>query len=184
VQFRVADRHGNPVPGVRVSLRPGQGTVAERTAVTDSTGRVETAWTLGPVAGTQRLIASAQGVEAPLEVTARAMAGAPAKLALEGVPAAATVSRPLPQPVRALVTDAHGNPAAGASVVFSTRSGTVTPTRARTDSAGRAQTRWVLGTRPGDQVVEVVVKEGGLRASGGVRATVAPRRKGAEKRPR
>jgi Big-like domain-containing protein len=177
VQFRVADRHGNPVPGVRVSLRPGQGTVAERTAVTDSTGRFEAAWTLGPVAGPQRLMASAQGVEAPLEVTTRAMAGVPAKLALEGVPATATVSRPLPQPVRALVTDAHGNPAAGASVVFSTRSGKVTPTRARTDSAGRAQTRWVLGTRAGDQVVEVVVKEGGLRASGGVRATVAPRRK-------
>jgi len=177
VQFRVADRHGNPVPGVRLSLRPGQGTVAERTAVTDSTGRVEAAWTLGPVAGPQRLMASAQGVEAPLEVTTRAMAGVPAKLVLEGVPAAATVSRPLPQPVRALVTDAHGNPAAGASVVFSTRSGKVTPTRARTDSAGRAQTRWVLGTRAGDQVVEVVVKEGGLRASGGVRATVAPRRK-------
>jgi hypothetical protein len=177
VQVRVADRHGNPVPGVRVSLRPGQGTVAERTAVTDSTGRVEAAWTLGPVAGPQRLMASAQGVEAPLEVTARAMAGAPAKLALEGVPAAATVSRPLPQPVRAVVTDAHGNPAAEVSIVFSTRSGTVTPTRARTDSAGRAQTRWVLGTRPGDQVVEVVVKEGGLRASGSVRATAAPKRK-------
>ena len=79
VQLRVADRHGNPVPGVRVSLRPGQGTVAERTAVTDSTGRVEAAWTLGPAAGLQHLTASAQGVEAPLEVTARAMAGTPAK---------------------------------------------------------------------------------------------------------
>jgi hypothetical protein len=35
----------------------------------------------------------------------------------------------------------------------------------------------VLGTRAGEQVVEVVVKEGGLRASGGVRATAAPKRK-------
>jgi len=177
VQLRVADRHGNPVAGVRVSLRPVQGTVAERTAVTDSTGRVETAWTLGPAAGLQRLTSSAQGVEAPLEVTARAIAGPPARLVLEGVPGAATVGRPLPQPVRVLVTDAHGNAAAGASVVFSTRSGGLTPTRARTDSAGRAQTRWVLGPRAGDQVVEVVVKEGGVRASGSVRATVAPKRK-------
>jgi hypothetical protein len=177
VQLRVTDRHGNPVPGVRVTLRPGQGTVAERTAVTDSTGRVEVAWTLGPAAGLQRLTASAQGVAAPLEVTARARAGTPARLVLEGVPAAATVSRPLPQPVRVFVTDAHGNAAAGASVVFSTRSGAVTPMRARTDSAGRAQTRWVLGTRAGDQIVEVAVKEGGLRASGSVRATVPPKRK-------
>jgi hypothetical protein len=177
VQLRVTDRHGNPVANVRVSLRPGQGTVAERTAVTDSTGRVEVAWTLGPVAGLQHLTASAQGVEAPLDVTARAMAGTPARLALEGVPAAATVGRPLPQPVRVFVTDVHGNAAAGASVVFSTRSGALTPARARTDSAGRAQTRWVLGTRAGDQIVEVVVKESGLRASGSVRATAAPKRK-------
>jgi hypothetical protein len=176
-QLRVTDRHGNPVAGVRVSLRPGQGTVGERTVVTDSNGRVEVAWTLGAGAGLQHLTASAQGVEAPVDVTARAMAGTPARLVLEGVPAAATVSRPLAQPVRVLVTDAHGNAAAGASVVFSTRSGAVTPARARTDSAGRAQTRWVLGTRAGDQVVEVVVKEGGLRASGTVRATVAPKRK-------
>jgi hypothetical protein len=177
VQLRVTDRHGNPVAGVRISLRPGQGTVAERTAITDSTGRVEAAWTLGPVAGLQRLTASAQGIETPLEVTARAMAGPPAKLALEGLPVAATVSRPLPQPIRVLVTDPHGNATAGASVVFATGSGTLTPTRARTDSAGRAQTRWVLGARAGDQVVEVVVKEGGLRASGSVRATVASKRK-------
>lgn len=177
VQVRVTDRHGNPVPGVRVSLRPGQGTVAERTAVSDSAGRVVAAWTLGPVAGLQRLTASAQGIEASLDVTARALAGAPAKLALEGLPPAATVSRPLPQPVRVLVTDAHGNAAAGASVVFSTRSGALTPTRARTDSTGHALTRWVLGARPGVQIVEVVVKEGGLRASGSVRATVAPKPK-------
>jgi hypothetical protein len=177
VQLRVADQYGNSVAGVRVSLRPGQGTVAERTAVTDSTGRVAVAWTLGPAAGMQRLAASAEGVNAPLEVVARAVAGAPARVVLEGLPAAATVGRPLPQPVRALVTDAYGNAAAGASVVFSTRSGAVTPARARTDSVGHAQTRWVLGIRAGEQVVEVVVKEGGLRASGGVRATAAPKRK-------
>jgi hypothetical protein len=177
VQVRVTDRHGNPVAGVRVSLRPGQGTVAERTVESDSTGRAEAAWTLGTVAGLQRLTASAQGIEAPLDVTARAMAGAPAKLALEGLPSAATASRALPQPIRVLVTDAHGNAAAGASVLFSTRSGALTPTRARTDSTGRAQARWVLGTRPGDQVVEVVVKEGGLRTRGTVRATATPKRK-------
>ena len=176
-QLRVTDRLGNPVEGVRVSLRPEQGTAAERTVVTDSTGRVVTAWTLGPAAGLQHLTASAEGVEAPLDVTARAIAGTPAKLVLEGPPAAATVGRPLPQPVRVLVTDMHGNAAAGFSVAFSTRSGAVTPTRVRTDSAGRAQTRWVLGTRAGDQVVKVVVKDGGLRARGSVRATVAPKRK-------
>jgi hypothetical protein len=96
---------------------------------------------------------------------------------LEGLPAAATVGRPLPQPIRALVTDAHGNPASGVPVVFSARSGTVTPARPHTDSTGHAQARWVLGARAGEQVVEAVVKEGGLRAISRVRASAAPKRK-------
>jgi hypothetical protein len=174
---RVTDRYGNPVRGVEVTFRPVQGVVAERTLLTDSTGRVEPAWTLGSAAGSQHLVAAAEGVSAPLEIVARAVAGAPAKAVLEGVPATATAGRPLASPIRTLVTDAHGNPAAGVSVVFSTKSGAVTPARARTDSTGRAQARWVLGARAGDQLVEVVVKEGGIRASGKVRATVAPRRK-------
>ena len=177
LQLRVADRHGNPVPDVRVTLRPSQGTVAERTAVTDSTGRVTVLWSLGSAAGAQRLSASADGVGLPLEVVARAVAGTPAKVVLEGAPATATAGRALPQPVRVLVTDAHGNPAAGASVVFSPKAGAVTPTRVRTDSAGRAQARWVLGVHAGEQVVEVAVKEGGVRAVGRVRAMAAPKRK-------
>jgi hypothetical protein len=174
---RVTDRYGNPVHGVEVTFRPVQGVVAERTLLTDSTGRVEPAWTLGSAAGSQHLVAAAEGVSAPLDIVARAVAGAPTKAVLEGVPATATAGRPLASPIWTLVTDAHGNPAAGVSVAFSTKSGALTPARARTDSTGRAQARWVLGPRAGEQLVEVVVKEGGVRASGKVRATVAPKRK-------
>lgn len=177
LQLRIADRHGNAVPDVRVALRPAQGAVAERTATTDATGRITVAWTLGSAAGDQRLSATAVGVSAPLEVNVRAAAGPPAKAVLEGVPPTATVGRALPQPVRVLVTDAQGNPTPGASVQFTTKSGTVTPSRARTDSTGRAQARWVLGARAGDQIVDVVVKEGGIRAAGRIRAGAAPKRK-------
>ena len=177
LQLRVADRHDNAVPDVRVTLRPAQGAVAERTATTDATGRITVAWTLGSAAGDQRLSATAVGVSAPLEVNVRAAAGPPAKAVLEGVPPTATVGRALPQPVRVLVTDAQGNPTPGASVQFTTKSGTVTPSRARTDSTGRAQARWVLGARAGDQIVDVVVKEGGIRAAGRIRAGAAPKRK-------
>ena len=177
LQLRVADRHDNAVPDVRVTLRPAQGAVAERTATTDATGRITAAWTLGSAAGDQRLSATAVGVSAPLEVNVRAAAGPPAKAVLEGVPPTATVGRALPQPVRVLVTDAQGNPTPGASVQFTTKSGTVTPSRARTDSTGRAQARWVLGARAGDQIVDVVVKEGGIRAAGRIRAGAAPKRK-------
>jgi hypothetical protein len=177
LQLRVADRYGNAVAGVRVTLRPSQGTVAERSVATDSTGRVTVPWTLGPVAGAQRLMASAEGIAAPLELTARVGAGPPAKVTIEGVPAVAMAGRSLPQPVRVLVSDEHGNPAAGASVVFSAKTGTLKTARARTDSTGHAETRWALGVRAGEQVVEVMVKEGGARASAKVRATAAPKRK-------
>ena len=169
LELRATDGHGNPVPEVRVSLRPSQGTVAERDVVTDSTGRARPIWILGTAAGVQRLTASADGMPAPLEIAVKVTAGAPAKVALEGVPAAGTVGRPLPQTVRAVVSDAHGNPAAGVSVVFSTKTGTLAPTRAHTDSAGRAQTRWTLSPRAGDQVLEAVVKEGGARGVAHVR---------------
>ena len=177
LQLRVADRHGNAVPDVRVTLRAIQGAVADRTATTDSAGRIVVLWTLGSTAGPQHLSATALGVSAPLEIAVRAAAGPPARAALEGVPATATVGRALPQPVRVLVTDAQGNPTPGASVLFTTRSGTLTPSRSRTDSTGRAETRWVLGPRAGDQIVDVVVKEGGIRAAGRIRAGAAPKRK-------
>jgi adhesin/invasin len=169
LELRATDRYGNPVPEVSVSLRPAQGAVAERAVVTDSAGRAKPIWTLGTAAGVQRLSASVDGMPAPLEIAVRVTAGAPAKVAFEGVPASGTVGRPLPQTVRAVVSDAHGNPAAGVSVVFSTKTGTVAPTRARTDSAGRAQTRWTLSPRVGDQVLEAVVKEGGARGAARVR---------------
>jgi hypothetical protein len=177
LQLRVADRYGNAVPAVRITLRPAQGTVPDRTAVTDSTGRMTLVWTFGSAAGLQHLVASAEGVDMPVDVAARVAAGPPAKIALEGVPAIAIAGRGLSQPVRVLVTDAHGNPAAGVSVQFTAKAGAVTPARARTDSAGRAQARWVLGTRIGEQVVEVVVKESGVRTAGRVRAGAAPKRK-------
>jgi hypothetical protein len=177
LQLRVADRHGNAVPDVRVTLRPAQGTVVDRTATTDSLGRITVQWTLGGTAGLQHLSATALGVDAPLELAVRAAAGLPAKAAVEGVPATATAGRALLQPVRVLVTDAQGNPTPGASVRFTARAGTVTPSRSRTDSTGRAQTRWVLGPRAGDQAVDVVVKEGGIRTAARIRAGAAPKRK-------
>ena len=89
----------------------------------------------------------------------------PQHLFVRGAP----IDPPAPQTVRAVVSDAHGNPAAGVSVVFSTKTGTLAPTRAHTDSAGRAQTRWTLSPRAGDQVLEAVVKEGGARGVAHVR---------------
>jgi protocatechuate 3,4-dioxygenase beta subunit len=177
IELRVSDRAGNPVPGVAVSVRPAAGSVRERAAVSDSAGRVSIAWTLGTAAGTQRLTASAQGVEHPVELTAQARPGPAAKVVVEGVPASAPAGQPLARPVEAVVTDAYGNAAPGALVTFTSKTGKVAPARARADESGRASTRWVLGPSVGEQRIEALVKETGTRATGTVRATASSRRK-------
>jgi hypothetical protein len=173
VALRVSDRAGNPVPDVAVTLRPASGSVAVRAPVTDSMGRVAVNWTLGPAAGTQRLVASAQGVERVIELTAEARPGPAARAGFESVPASSAAGRPLAQPVALTVADEHGNGLPGALVVFTSRSGKVTPGKVRTDSTGRAETRWQLGSAPGDQALEAAVKGSGLRVTATVRA-VAP----------
>jgi Big-like domain-containing protein len=171
VALRLSDRAGNPVPGISVTVRPSSGSVSLRAPVTDSSGRVAVVWTLGPTAGPQRLLASAPGVERPVEFTALARPGKPDKVVLEGLPPSATAGRTLAQPVAVVVSDGYGNAVSGALVVFASRSGKVTPSRARTDSTGRATARWLLGAAPGEQQLEATV--GGRRAVGKVRAVSA-----------
>ena len=109
-----------------------------------------------------------------MEVMAQARAGAPANVALDGLPASATCRLPLPQPVTVLVTDSLRNPVAGALVTFTSRAGKLSPARARTDTTGRARVRWTLGAGAGDQRLDVVEKRSGQRVTGTVRA--APKR--------
>jgi len=176
-EVRVTDRAGNPVPGVTVSLKPSSGSVDERAAVTDSTGRVAIAWTLGPQAGAQRLTASTAGVERSVELTAQVRAGPAAKIALGDLPATALGGEALPRPVQVAVTDVDGNPVPDAMVAFTAKAGKVTPARARTDATGHATAHWTLATSAGEQRIEVVVKDGGYRASGTVRATAPAKRR-------
>ena len=177
LELRVTDRSNNPVAGAAVTLRPATGSVAERSLLSDSAGRVVVGWTLGPAVGAQRLAASAPGVEKTVEVVARARAAAPARVALEGVPASAPAGSPLPQPLAVMVTDSFRNPVAGALVTLTSRSGKVSPARVRTDSTGRARARWTLGPAAGEQRLEAVEKLSGRRATVTVRATRARSRK-------
>lgn len=70
---RVTDQFGNPVRNVVVTFTPqaGSGTITGNTAVTgeDGTARPGT-WTLGPIAGEQRLTATAVGLTTTIVVLA------------------------------------------------------------------------------------------------------------------
>jgi hypothetical protein len=173
--FRVSDRAGNPVPGVPVSVRVSSGTASIEATATDSLGLVAVTWTLGTAAGTQRITASARGVERTAELSVQARPGPGAKAVLGTLPANAPVGRPLP--VSMVVSDAYGNPVPGASVGFLSRTGKLTPSRARTDSLGRVESRWTLGPKAGVQVLEATVKDGGIRVTGSVRAAAGSRKR-------
>jgi hypothetical protein len=174
IVVRVTDRFENGVAGIAVTLAPAAGSVADSNLTTDSTGRAVTRWTLGPGVGGQKLVARADGVEKPLEVTATATVGRVAKAAFAApAPSAASVGRALaPQPA-VTITDAHDNPIAGATVTFSASGGTVSPVTVQTDATGRAATKWTLGARVGPQTLTALVKGTPAKAALEVKATAA-----------
>ena len=155
-EIRVLDKAKNPVPGVAITLLPAAGEVAESIVTTDSMGRALVAWTLGRKAGTQRLTARIDGVERPIEMTARARPAGPANLAfVEPKPG---YEKRAVQSLDVDLTDGYGNPVADRPVVFSTKFGSVSPARVMTDARGRAHTRWTPGTKDGKRTLLAAVK--------------------------
>jgi hypothetical protein len=75
----------------------------------------------------------------------------------------------LPQPVRVRVVGVTGAPIVGATVRFATTVGSVNPAVATTDSDGRAQTSWTLGSAVGQQSMSIAVD--GISAGRTVTAT-------------
>jgi adhesin/invasin len=163
VEIQVVDRAGNDVPGVPVTLLPASGTVADSVPTTDSTGRVRVPWTLGRTAGIQHLTARVEGIDRPIEITARARAAGPANLAFV-TPKPGSEKRAI-QSLDVDLTDAYGNPVADQPVVFSTKFGSVSPARVMTDARGRAHTRWTPASKVGKRTLVAVVKGTDARAT-------------------
>ncbi|HET6836994.1 MAG TPA: Ig-like domain-containing protein, partial [Gemmatimonadales bacterium] len=163
VEIKVLDRAGNPVPGVPVTLLPAQGTVTDSVLTSDSTGRVQVAWTLGRTAGVQHLTAQVEGIERAIEVTARARAAAPANLTFVA-PKPGTAVRAV-QSLDVDLTDGYGNPVADQAVVFTTKFGSVSPARVMTDAKGRAHTRWTPGSKTGRRTLIAAVKGSDARTT-------------------
>jgi len=163
VEVRVLDKAKNPVPGVSVALVPAHGSVDDSVLTTDSTGRALVSWTLGRTAGLHRMTARVEGIERPVEISARARPAAPANLSFVE-PKPGTASRAV-QSLDADLTDAYGNPVADQPVVFSTKYGTVNPARVMTDARGRAHTRWTPGSKTGERSLTAAVRGTEARAS-------------------
>jgi hypothetical protein len=137
VTFRLADRDGAVDPV---------------TALTDADGRARTSWTLGPLPGSQSLIATVQQLDSTLVVTAEADP-VPANTRAAAVvehpsgPAALTLS----DPVQLRVTDSIGRVLPDVPVSWHALDGAAEPLAPRTDSMGIARARWTLGRAAGTQ---------------------------------
>ena len=102
-------------------------------------------------AGDHSLAVHLDGVEKLFKLTAVARPAAPANLSFDDAPGESKSARAKAKHLIALVTDAYGNPVPEVRLTFSTRSGSVTPSRAVSDAKGRVRVSWTLGTKPGDQ---------------------------------
>jgi len=172
--FRVADENGSGVADAMLILAPSGGTIADTLLTTDSVGVARTRWTMGHSAGEYAVGVHVEGVKKLLKVTAKATPAAAANLAFDDAPGekrGKEVTRS--KKLFALVTDIYGNPVPEAKVTFATKSGTVTPTRAVSDSHGRTALTWRLGSKLGEQVLTGTVR--GTDVSGEYVAQVGPR---------
>ncbi|HVC87411.1 MAG TPA: Ig-like domain-containing protein [Gaiellaceae bacterium] len=153
----VTDQYGNPVAGVAVTfaVATGGGSVTGGSATTDASGVATVgSWTLGTTAGANTLTAASGSLAgSPVTFTATATTGSAAVIAASaGDGQSATVNSSVTTAPAARVTDAYGNPVAGASVTFAVASGggSATGLTQTTDASGVATVgSWTLGTAAG-----------------------------------
>jgi hypothetical protein len=128
---KLVDQYGNPVPAIAVtfSVQSGGGSVTGGDAVTDANGTATVgSWTLGTVAGANKLGAMATGVTNSGAINATALPGAPAKLVIGTQPAGAVTDKAFKTQPIVKVTDANNNTVttSSASVTISVASGSGT----------------------------------------------------------
>ena len=160
IVVRVADANGSGVAGTVVQLAPSNGTVADSALTTNEQGLVKVRWTMGRSAGPHALGLRVDGVTKPAKVSARATPAAPANLSFDDAPepVSPAKSKAKSRYLYAVVTDVYGNVVPDARMVFTTKSGSVTPTQAVSDARGRTALTWTPGARPGEQTLTGAVR--------------------------
>ncbi|HEY7234104.1 MAG TPA: Ig-like domain-containing protein [Gemmatimonadaceae bacterium] len=174
--LRVVDAAGNGVADAELQLSPSEGTVPDTSVHTDSLGIARIRWTMGHAAGDHALAVHLDGMEKLLKLTAVARPAAAANLSFDDVPGESKSRKAKGRHFFALVTDAFGNPVPDARLNFSTRSGSVSPSRAVSDSKGRVKVSWTLGGKPGDQSLIGSVQGTDVKGSFVIPGAVAPAR--------
>jgi adhesin/invasin len=166
VTVQVQDSVGNPVAqaGVPVTLAvisPASPRVQPPVATTDSTGLATFATLSIAQAGTYTAQAQAAGLASATSAPFTIAAGVPSAIQpTGGTPQDTTVSAPFSEALQATVTDSHGNPVSGVSVVFmaplagaSATFGGATTLTVVTDQQGRASAAVTANNVAGSYIV-------------------------------
>ncbi len=154
----VTDRYGNPVAGVIVTfaVTNGGGSITGATQATNLNGVATVgSWTLGTIAGANRLFATASSIG--VSISAIGTAGPPAEVGKQqGDSQVAVLGTTLGQtvltPPAVRVTDVYGNLVPNANVTFAVASGggSVIGGSATTDASGIALVgAWIVGSTTG-----------------------------------
>jgi hypothetical protein len=156
LSVRIADRFGNPVPGVDVtwSVQRGGGTVSPSSVTSGSMGQARTAFMLGPRLDSTHVARASVAALAPADFVAVATLPATALIAPTGGDGqTGTVQSTLPESLEVTVRLVDGRAVRGSAVTWSTTdtSARLDPQVGVTDSAGRARVRWLLGRIAGVQ---------------------------------
>lgn len=161
IAVRVLDRRGAPIAGAPVRFRDpnGASTLEPSIVFTDVDGHARTTWTLAPVPGRQRALATVDHVDSALVILAEAEPiPENLRVTVSGGGQKATVAAALADPVVVKLTDSTGRALADVPVTWQTKDGgRLEPGTARTDTLGVARTSWTLGRRAGQQQVIVRV---------------------------
>jgi hypothetical protein len=174
VVVRVVDVNGSGVADVSLQLAPSSGSVPDSVLTTDAQGFAKVRWTMGRSAGEHSLAVRVEGVKKLLKVAALTTPAAAANLSFDDAPAEShTKAKDKSRHLYAVVTDVYGNPVPEAKVMFATKSGTVTPARAVSDTRGRAALTWTPGTKAGEKVLTGSVGSTDVKGSYTIEAAAA-----------
>lgn len=159
VILRAIDSTGNGIEGRNITLTIGSGggSVTPTTSETDAAGEVIAAWTLGPSATMQSLIATAAGLE-PVIVNASGLV--PTQVVIvQGNNQTARVGTALPTQVVVRVLGANNVPMVGVQVAVQVTAGggSFTPQTAVTNATGEVSLRWTIGTTAGANTASIQV---------------------------
>jgi hypothetical protein len=162
----VRDENGNPISGMPVTWTvAGGGSVTPTTTITGDNGQASVTRTLGPAAGQQTTLATADGLAgSPVTFTHVATAGTANRIIkVSGDGQSAPTSTEVRDPLVVQVLDANDNAIPNEPVTWVPASGggSVSSPNTTTDAQGFASTRWTLGPSAGTNTVTAVASRAG-----------------------